>query len=178
MTHRKTLVAVPRHAVLALAIAATGCTGISDSLVILTPLSEAAVGSDQHLSVVVVRSDPDFEQEEEDHLMTQLMPAIQDAGIVGSVTRGESPTATHVLEVTIDQYESTTTMGRFWFGVLAGPAILQAPVSLRRSDDPDPLTTGVARAESSGFGIFAGTNTQTYPAVVGHIVDFLKQTPQ
>ena len=93
-------------------------------------------------------------------------------------TRGESPKATHLLEVTVNEYESTTTMGRFWFGAMAGPAILQAAVSLRRPEDPDFLSTGVARAESTGFGILAGTNTQTYPAVVRRIVEFLNQVPR
>lgn len=166
-----------RFVVLILVAATTGCTGITDSLQIVQPL-EATLGAEQRLSVVIKRSDPDFDEADAAKFSNMLLPDLQRAGVAGTVTAGESSDATLQLLVEINDYESTTTMGRFWFGVMAGPAIFQAALTLTASADGASLSAGLARAQSAGWGITAGTNTQTYPAVVRRIVEFLKQAPR
>jgi hypothetical protein len=165
-----------RIVVLCFAIVGTGCSSITDSLEIGQPLSQAALGAEHHLSVVIQRTDPDFDAADEDKFWNMLSTELQ--GVAGSITRGASSSATAQLLVDINEYESTTTMGRFWFGVMAGPAIFQAALTLTAPGLDAPLSRGQARANSTGWGIVAGTNTQTYPAVARHVAAFLRQTPR
>jgi hypothetical protein len=160
-----------KTALLPLIVLAAGCSSVAHSMQIVKPLSEA-LEPGATLGISLVAQDPDFDPDAMMALEQQLLPALQAAGVVGSVVGGG---ASLTLKFTVNEYESTGKFGRAMWGVLAGPAIVVGSIELS-SQEGDLLSTGVSSANSAGFGIFSGTDTETHQRTVENIVSFLQQS--